>query len=415
MTFADDATWNDMYHRINVINILLDEIEELPHETKDDNATYLRVKGEAHFLRAQFYFILANLYGTAYNPVNCDTKPCVPLKLSARVEHDKDKDTQFQRATVKEVYEQIVADLSEAERFLMQSPQLSSRRNYRASIEAVELLFSRVCLYMQDWEQAERKANEVIKSANNVLAPIGSLDAKTFLTQSNSDVIFSQGPNYLATPQIFTAMLGDFCVTKDLFDLYDENDKRKSCFFANAQAGDSIALGSKYERTANIRPHVSDVFTLRVSEAYLNKAEACSMQSGKEEDACTALNTLRKQRIVGYESQTYSGENLVNQIRDERRKELCFEGHRWFDLRRYTVNLLYPYSKRIVHVLNVTGDNGYLYTRYYCLEENDLAYTFAIPQAVIDFDVVPMEGNPREIREPMKVEGEDNGETEEKL
>ena len=59
------------------------------------------------------------------------------------------------------------------------------------------------------------------------------------------------------------------------------------------------------------------------------------------------LNALRRNRIGGYVDQTYSGEELVNQIRTERRKELCFEGHRWFDMRRYTVSNPYPYSKEI--------------------------------------------------------------------
>lgn len=44
------------------------------------------------------------------------------------------------------------------------------------------------------------------------------------------------------------------------------------------------------------------------------------------------------------------GEDLVNLIRDERRRELCFEGHRWFDLRRYAVNPKYPLTDyKIIH------------------------------------------------------------------
>lgn len=61
----DNATWNDMYRRISIVNIILDEIEQLPHKTDQDYADYLRVKGEAFFLRGQFYFVLANLYGDA--------------------------------------------------------------------------------------------------------------------------------------------------------------------------------------------------------------------------------------------------------------------------------------------------------------------------------------------------------------
>ena len=68
---------------------------------------------------------------------------------------------------------------------------------------------------------------------------------------------------------------------------------------------------------------------------------------------------------------TESGESLVTLIRAERQRELCLEGHRWFDLRRYTVCEKYPYSKTITH--------------YYVLQKNDPAYTLALPQEVRDF------------------------------
>ena len=158
--------------------------------------------------------------------------------------------------------------------------------------------------------------------------------------------------------------------------------------------------------------HISDVFTLRMAEAYLNKAEACAIQ-GKAEEANQTLNALRKQRIEGYTPQSYTGEELVSQIRDERRKELCFEGHRWFDLRRYAVCESYPYSKEIIHVYHVCGNKGVSHTQIFRLEKNDKAYTFALPESVIQFDNVPMEDNPRDSREPLKADTEEETETPE--
>ena len=152
-TADDSGTWNTLYARINYVNVLLDEISGIATKTDDEIATGNRVRGEAHFLRAQFYFTLANLYGKAYNPKTCGQDLCVPLKLTPYVEHDKGKDTQFRRATVKAIYEQIVDDLTQAEEFLSQSPQDESHRLHRASLEAVDLLFSRVYLYMQEWKK----------------------------------------------------------------------------------------------------------------------------------------------------------------------------------------------------------------------------------------------------------------------
>lgn len=410
----DNATWNDLYHRINVVNVILDEIEGLPHTTDNDQAAYLRVKGESYFLRGQFYFILANLYGDAYAPSTCSTKLCVPLKLTAYVEYDKEADTQFQRATVEAVYAQVVSDLLEAEKYLTDSPQNERHRLHRATWEAVDILLSRVYLYMQDWENAEKKAEKVMKSDNFLLASIAGLtNGEAFLVPENSEVVFSQGTNYIAcsdpTWSVY-ATPSDYCVTRELYDMYEEKDARKSCFFSvtpliegNVQK-DSVALSKKYQRGL-AQGHISDALALRVSEAYLNYAEACAMQSGKDAAANNALYQLRMQRIADYERSTYTGKELVTQIRDERRRELCFEGKRWFDLRRYAVCETYPYSRDIVHVFQRYADNfAYLTPMYYKLPAGDPAYTFGIPRKVLDADKVPMVDNLREKREPLEIE-----------
>lgn len=404
--FANDAaTWNDLYARINVVNIILDEIELVPHEKDAELETYYRVKGESHFLRGYFFFVLANLYGDAYDPATAADKLCVPLKLTPYIEHDKDKDTQFTRATVKEVYEQIVKDLAAAEEFLTISPQNSAHKLHRASLESVDLLFSRVYLYMQEWALAEEKADAVINHRGVSLAGLNAFQS-AFLTRDNPEILFSQGPNFLATGELFTARPGDFCVTHELRDLYDKDDARAACFFGVNTLSDSITMTNKYERGIYVS-HISDAFLLRTAEAYLNKAEACAMQSGKEQSACDALNKLRENRIENYTPMSYTGAELVKQVRDERRKELCFEGHRWFDLRRYAVNAQYPYSKKIVHSYNACGDAGVIYTEIYVLEEHDPAYTFALPEKVIEFDNVPMPDNPRKDRQPLMNDDEE--------
>ena len=392
---SDVATWSDLYARINYVNVILDEITQLPHETEDDQAAYLRVQGEAHFLRGWFYFVLANLYGDAYAPATAAQKLCVPLKLTPYVEHDKDKPTQFQRATVKEVYDQIVADLLIAEDYLTQSPQNADHRLYRASLDAVELLLSRVYLYTQRWQEAKDLLEPEINASTYALSSLVAGDTlgedNYFLTEDNSEIIFSQGS--LFSQLIMTGTALDFCVSHDLYSLYDDNDMRR--FFFSTAATDSIALSYKFI-TGSQRSKVSDVLMLRNAEAYLNIAEACAMLG--DASANTYLNALRSMRIQGYSAQSYSGEELVSQIRNERRKELCFEGHRWFDLRRYSVSNPYPYSKRIYrsypfYTGSGTGNLNYIYT--YVLEENDPAYVFDIPVNVKDFDTVPMPGNDR--------------------
>ena len=353
--------------------------------------------------------MLANLYGKAYNPATCATDPCVPLKLTPYVETER-----FVRASVKDVYDQIVKDLLQAEQYLTQSPQSDDHRLYRASVEAVDVLLSRVYLYMQNWAEAEKKAEAVMQSDKNSLATIDLLNAAAdtddnqgadFLTEQNPDVIFSMGSDFVSGV-VFDGKTGNYCVAKELYDLYDDADLRKTTFFEHQlqmdnTPVDSLALAHKYHREQNYRSRVGSVFTLRVSEAYLNKAEACAMQAGKEAEALAALNELRRNRILNYTDRQYSGAELVNQVRLERRKELCFEGQRWFDLRRYAVNAEYPYKRSIVHVLNVPDSNRgtYRYSYVYRLEPDDPAYVFAIPSDAQDFD--KLEKNPRQKRDPI--------------
>lgn len=404
-TTDDSQTMSDLYGRINKLNQVLDRLTEISVTGEEEQEAFYRVRAEALFLRGQFYFTLVNLYGAPYEPNTANTALGVPLKLSTFVEYDPLADTQFRRATVSENYAQIVADLeaSVADFQKVTSPQT---RLHRASIEAAELLLSRVYLYMQDWAKAEQMADRVIKSDRYPMSVLGDLNAEVpFLTEGNGEIIFSQGSNYLAPPEFLTGQAADMCVTKELYDLYADNDHRKSNYFRKDAYTDSLGLNLKYDRQNENPSHIGDAFTLRTTEAYLNKAEACAMQDGKEAEANALLNQIRANRIDGYEAQTYGGAELVDQIRTERRKELCFEGHRWFDLRRYAVDKKYPLHKNIVHVCNVFDDNfKYITTVKYIIASNDPSYIFAIPGKIINFDRVPMEQNERNPRKGIIVE-----------
>lgn len=401
----DAATWDELYAHINVVNTILDEIQDLPHTTDRDLADWLRVQGEAHFLRAQFYFTLITLYADEYTEETAASKQGVPLKLVPGIEHE------FTRATVAEVYTQINDDLARAEDFLTRSPQKVEHMLHRASLEAVDLLWSRVLLHQQRYELAAEKARKVIASENVYLAPISALAPSVpFLTDENPEVIFSQGSNNLASIDIFTARNGDYCATRELYDLYTEGDARRDCFLSlygdnSGVACDSVRLNYKYERGNSLRAHISDYYTLRLSEAYLNRAEALAI-TGETAEANALLAELRSQRIVGHQPEAYSGAELVQQIRDERRRELCFEGHRWFDLRRYAVCKAYPYSRDIVHSFGVCGDYvGIMYRRTIILPAGDLNYTFAIPKSVMKFFTdKPFDTNPRNDIQPLEPE-----------
>ena len=403
---SDAGLWNTLYSRINIANIILSEIRDMDKANEQDEADAWRVQGEAYFLRAQFYFFLVNIYGDAYAPSTAAVKLGVPLKLTEYVEHDPDKKTQFERATVQRVYEQIVSDLEDAVTCFEKGSRPKSV--YRASREAALLLLSRVHLYMQDWESARDRALEVLE-LKNTLAAMSSSDSVAFLTPDNVEIIFTQGAQNLKKG--ITGTGGEFCVSSDLYGLYDDADYRKVTYFTTLK--DSVGLDYKYDTGEN-PSYLGDVFMLRTAEAYLNAAEAYAMldDAGK---AAAYLNALRTMRIKDYEDENYSADGIVQAVRDERRRELCFEGHRWFDLKRYAVCVKAPYQKAIEHVFPLydsNNRNAFQAAEVYRLDIGDPAYTFAIPKDVLNFDT-GMPDNPREVRKYIRTILPADGEEEE--
>ena len=95
----------------------------------------------------------------------------------------------------------------------------------------------------------------------------------------------------------------------------------------------------------------------RYADVLLKKAEALN-EMGQPGQAAAPLNIVRKRAGLP-EVSGLSQEAMREKIIHERRMELAFEGHRWFDLRRYAVCEKYPYSKQIRHAFNVYDGNKY--------------------------------------------------------
>ncbi len=82
-------------------------------------------------------------------------------------------------------------------------------------------------------------------------------------------------------------------------------------------------------------PNVKQWVVFRLAEVYLNYAEACA-ELGETAEALKYLNYIRTEK-AGLPAVTLAGSDLMNSIREERRIELCFEGHRFFDIRRWGI------------------------------------------------------------------------------
>ncbi|MDH5826277.1 RagB/SusD family nutrient uptake outer membrane protein [Sphingobacterium faecium] len=404
----ENATWVETYKLINVSNSIIANAIKLPRSNSDEIQGANRVEGEARFLRASYYFWLVNLYGKPYTKASANRDLGVPLKLQEEV-----LDILYARNNVQEVYDQILLDLELAEQLLSNTGRQKSI--YRADITAVQLLLSRVHLYMQHWEQALSYADKVI-AVRPALTNLNS-SPEPFLRKESVENIFSMGGN-----DIFRSMCNSvqsFRVAHDLYNSYHNNDLRKTLWYwsmgdfvgytktppsGTATLPSNINYYSSQYFTSGFRTllsPVSDKFLYRTAEAYLNKAEAAACLN-RGDQAQEMLNLLRSNR---YKTGTAFQENLSNNdlilaIRNERRLELALEGHRWFDLRRYGVSDVLPQSKRIVHnytIYAARSSRTMIERRQYILEENDLGYTLPLPQSVIDFNT-GMINNERPVR-----------------
>ena len=395
--WPEDQDWRNLYNYINVANLILSLIDEQEAITEADVQNVQRIKGEAHFLRGAYYFILANLYGEPYSPVTASTDLAVPLKLSEFIE-----DRIYKRATVAEVYRQVLADLQAAEGYLKGIPRKSV---FRADHAAVCLLLSRVYLYMQDYEECVKWAKACLEE-QSTLVNLNTFAGTDFLTKDSPELIFSMGSNHLPLNLVSSSSYspaGEFMISKDLYSCYRKEDLRTQ-FFIKSDGG--FVTYEKIHYAYGTTLEVSDNFAFRTAEAYLNLAEAAACLGGSyTTDALEAYNTLRKNRIAGYQEESgLSGKALVDSVRMERRRELCLEGHRWFDLRRYMVNEAYPEEITLTNEYAVWEYNytSYEYVmtlhRRYTLPPHDEAWTLPIPAEELNANY-GMPDNPRYPRE----------------
>jgi tetratricopeptide (TPR) repeat protein len=381
---STDGFFNKLYRNITSANVILYNIPLLK-EKNEPADTLRRISGECHFLRAYFNFMLVNMYGKPYQQSTAATDFGIPLRNDPTV-----KDGFFTRNTVKEVYDQIIKDLSEAEKELEGFNQLSI---IRANQAAVQALLSRVYLFMEDYENSILYADKVINTNNYQIFDLNQYaEGAEFATRSNPENIFTSGTTLIGVMMhvLTDAPIGEsYQTSDDLVMNYAQQDLRLNAFFKQTSQGYIKSAKKRLDENSSITD-ASDTWWLRVSELYLNKAEALAIL-GRDAEAINALQELRKNRFKPEDMTdiALTGAELVGFIRDERRREFSFESHRWFDLRRYGVNAKYPYSKTIRHISYANSENGFYQNGYYELKPYDqdkAAYVFPIAADEIEFN-----------------------------
>lgn len=326
--------WNTAYLTINEANFVIsgsEEVEDVPQSTRD------RLRGEGLFQRGHAYFDLARTYG--YEPgreVNDFTESVILRTEPTRDLGDADLRA---RSSNVDVYNQAVSDLEEAADLLSES----DRGVYYANYAAANALLARIHLYLENWDEAINYADIALAATNAELDDTEEAFMDNPFDQSppNSESIYelaidpveeSLGSNVGLCPYTNPRHWHDVTPSDNLLDIFEEDDYRNHLF---AVADDGFPYTLKWNcSTGNVDDNVP---LIRVAELYLIKAEAHA-ELDQIAPALDNLETLQTARGLSPFVSADTDE-IIEEIMVERRRELNFEGHRFFDLKRRAMDI----------------------------------------------------------------------------
>lgn len=306
-----------------------------------------QIKGEAYLLRAYSHFELLNLYAKPYNKATAGTDVGVPISTKIDLEQN------YKPATTEAVYAQIFADIAEGKK-LLNVATFDAGKNYRFTTRAALALEARIYEFRGEFSNALAKAQELL-AVNNQLEDLnvaGSPLPNSYLSKES----------IMSMEDAFNVSISNSSlISAHLLSIYDRaNDLR----FAKNFSGS----GSRYVslKGGNAALKVS----FRNGEIYLIQAEA-ALQTDNMPLALQSLLALKVKRLkpayYTTEAARISGLDkpaLLQEILNERERELALEGHRWYDLRRYG-------QPSITHTLEGVT---------YILQKNDPRYTIRFPK-----------------------------------
>jgi len=318
--------WTGMYRAINSANNIINSDIKVISAVQAEKD---HIIGEAYALRGLIYFDLVRLYGQHYSYTADAGHMGVPLIL------DYDPARKPKRNTVKEVYAQVINDMTKA--IAMMKSTSKSKNSNTLSSTSVKALLARVYLNKEDWANAETMATAVIGGGYSLLSNANYLNLWT--TDNSTESIFeismtdsdNRGNNSIAGLYL-KEIYGDYLPSKDVVSLYNVADVR-----LKALKTDPLLAGPYAPYRVNKYPDVKgydNIKVIRLAEIYLIRAEARANLGTNNTGAQQDLNMVRLRALSTAAPVTDIGQELKDKIMLERRLELCFEGQRLWDLMR---------------------------------------------------------------------------------
>jgi hypothetical protein len=359
--------YQSYYSGLSNVNVMIKGFETITVTAGAQTDSLNTYKADARLARAFYLNELAVRYAKPYNPTTAATDLAVPLIT------EFDVLAKPVRATVKAVYDQIIADINYAK-------TNNKRANVRGARyftpDAVLALEARVRLNMQDWAGAYTAANTLISSGRYPLYTTATA-LKTYWTNdaTQEDImrINATLTETVNTNAIYLGFVGaanyyvpDFIPTQTVVDSYEATDFRKNIYFEQKLIQ---IQGVKYPNVWLVNKFAGNpaLFTttftnyqqankvFRIGEIYAIAAEAAE-RSGNAANALAALNALKVAR--GATASAAAGAALTQEVREERTREMNFDGFRLWDLKRWGLGVTRGTPQSTVFINNGTGFSG---------------------------------------------------------
>lgn len=380
-----DQTWKVCYSGILRCNTILNRIGGI---TMEDAVKTTR-QGEVKFLRALTYFNLVRIWGPVSLVTKEITNPYDAFELG--------------RTNTDTVYTQIIADLQEAITILPAS--YTGKNIGRVTKIAAQTLLAKVYLTQKNYSAAAAQLKAVIDYANanpNALTLLPAYADIFKVTNENSkESIFEvqflkggvgEGSRFVnlfapANTTQFTngvgTALGDNEPTANLISAYTAGDARKDATIGTLADGRTYAkkfVGQDVPGLANDAGN--NFIVLRFADVLLMYAEVLNetaYDASGNGDAWTCLNRVHQRAgLTAFATTDLPDQNSFRlAVENERRLELAFENHRWFDLVR---------TGRVLTVMNASGGG-------FTVKDHQLV--FPVPQSQVDTNPDKIEQNPR--------------------
>jgi hypothetical protein len=397
-----EELWQYAYKTIKAANVIIQKLPTINLATGETEASRNQVLGEAYFVRALMHYELTKFFAQAYNYTADANHPGVPYIKEPTMDND------HARNTVKECFDFMIADANEALSLMNVDKPATP---YSAGKYAVKALLARTYLYMAGtgngsyYAEAAKNAEEVITAAkyalvdaNNYKITVNSQGATAIVVSSpmwgtayTSESLFTLP--YTSSERQYTSALsriylgknttgsyGDLLPSEQLLALIgaDPNDVRNSLFITEDN-GKTYSFKFMGDGSSNWDLNSINIF--RLSELYLIAAEgSLKATTPNENKAYTYLNGLRTQRGLSALS-GLSASALGNEIANERRRELCFEGQSLPDHKRLNQSIV-----RTEDNVNPENQNlGQAYPSHY--------FAFPIPLSELNTNRI-IENNP---------------------